>query len=119
MNLRKKERIEQGGLGLAYPQASMYDYDGSNCDGASSDAFSVNDPTTPLPDFSFGGDAYYQTPRFNIEPTTSPIYRSSIPACTNDPDQEMHDYGYQSTSELTLEDMLKAHQDSTASNLST
>lgn len=119
MRLRRKEHHNQHGLHLAYPQAPMYDYEGSGCDGASSDAFSILDPTTPIPDFSFGGDPSYQTPRFSIEPTTSPTYRSSNPTCIGDPDQGMHDYGYQSGSELTLEDLLGAHQESTASNLST
>jgi hypothetical protein len=119
MRLRKKERTSHNGSPLAYSQTSMYDYDGSTCDGASSDAFPVLDPTTPLADFSFGGDSSYQTPRFHTEPSSSALYASSILAGTGDPDHGMQDYGYQSTSELTLEDMLRAHQDSTASNLST
>lgn len=114
--LRKKEHLLRQGnhasSTLGYPRASLYDYEGSTFEGAdSSEAFSVLDPTTPIPEFSFGGDPEHQTPRFTSKTTAYPMYRSSNPACTGDPDQSMHDYAYQSASDLTLEDMLRAHQD--------
>lgn len=122
-SLRKKEHPihhDQLELPLEYPLTSMYDYAGSTCDGAeSSDAFSILDPTTPAPDFSFGSDPSYQTPRFTIGQTSSPMYRSSNPASIDEPDQGIHDYGYHPTSDVTLENMLRAHHDSTASNLPT
>ena len=98
----------------------MYDYEGSTCDGTeSSDAFSVLDPATPAADFCFGSDPSYQTPRFTLGQTSSPMYRCSNPVSMDEPDQGIHDYGYHPASDVTLEDMLRAHQDSTASNLST
>jgi hypothetical protein len=120
--LRKKEHLlhHAASAPIQYAQTPMYDYEGSIYDGAdSSDTFSVLDPATPLPDFSFGGEPDYQSHRYATAPTaTSPGCVPTELACVRDPDPSMADYGYQSTSDLTLEEILRVHQDSTASNLS-
>ena len=97
----------------------MYDYEASTYDAAdSSDTFSVLDPATPLPNFSFGVDLDHHARRHPMGFTTSPVCRPRDPACIGDPDQSMHDTDYQSASELMLEEMLRVHRASGASNLS-
>jgi hypothetical protein len=119
--LRKKEHIlHHASAPMQYAQTPMYDYEGSIYDGAdSSDTFSVLDPATPLPDFSFSGEPNYQPHRYATAPNaTSPGCGPPEPACISDPDPSLADYGYQSTSDLTLEELLRFHQDSAASNSS-
>lgn len=122
--LRKKEYLQHYGNHSSTPihdtQEPMYDYESSIYDGVeSSDNLPGLDPATPLPNFSFGGEPDYPSHRYAT--TTNDIppgCASGEPACAGDPDQSMTEFGYQSTSDLTLEEMLRVYQDSPASNLS-
>jgi hypothetical protein len=89
---------------MQYAQTPLYDYEGSIYDGAdSSYTFSVLDPATPLPDFSFGGEPDYQPHQYATAPNaTSPGCGPTEPARVGGPDPTLADYGYQSTTNLTL-----------------